>query len=65
MSVLSEPCKPGQFRVREIGEITCSDGEKIRGAIIEFPEGLPAGMTWDDVWTGRAFEVARPAKHEG
>lgn len=51
--------KPGDFRVVEIGEIARMDGTTVRGAIVEFPAGPPAGMTWGDIWDGTAFQVAR------
>lgn len=54
--------RPGEFVVREIGDITTSDGDVVKGAIIEFPAGPPEGMTWGDVWDGTAFAVAKPAE---
>lgn len=54
--------QPGEFIVREVGLITTSDGEQVKGAIIEFPAGPPDGMTYADVWDGTAFAIARPAK---
>ena len=51
--------KPGEFRVLECGNITTSDGEIIKGAIIEFPAGPPDGMTFGDVWDGTAFTLAK------
>lgn len=56
--------QPGEFIVREVGNVMTSDGEMIKGAIIEFPAGPPEGMTFADVWDGTAFAVARPAKQE-
>lgn len=52
--------EPGEFRVVEMGNIDCKGGKTVRGAIIEFPAGPPAGMTWGDVWSGAAFKVATP-----
>jgi hypothetical protein len=51
--------QPGEFRVCEVGEIKLMDGSTIKGAIIEFPAGPPDGFSWADVWTGKAFKMAR------
>lgn len=56
--------QPGEFIVRECGEVKTSDGEMIKGAIIEFPAGPPGDMTFADVWNGTAFVVARLAKDD-
>lgn len=52
--------EPGEFRVVEMGNIDCMGGKTAYHAIIEFPAGPPAGMTWEDIWSGKAFKVATP-----